>query len=473
MFKLNKRYCYDTSMGHKVDNYYSGHYGEVLRKDFDTTHNKLLELGTTVSNYRPDVLTVDIPKWVRLSDPSCINVSDAHRTIQNRKFKNKFYNIIQQMTLPGLMTSIMTLAKNKPTDEKGKLRQWVIKFINPSSEWYHEKFAKDLFETHPAWCTINLNKDQMKELIEYYISSTGKIPSSTHDKWILPKNHPLTRFKGSIINGLLLSYKKLGTGADKRKFLIEMNMKKLQKELIDRKQIKFSFPPTPIGKEFHVFKTIDPAWHKTMLEKYKYLNDVEYRKNTFLPEGCRKQVDRWNATLQLIDTKETDEELMCRFAHEFHGSRPKGGTLGSKVAVISNTFSIMVRCWGTTSTNAKQKNRNKIMSNEVRSIIKKIKEKRPLLVDFFEYKAGIKKKCELSDWTNFTAPWTSCKIREQSKIPSLEKKYLKIAKDKKVLGKPLGGFMAKLNMLVTRQGSVGFQKEIKKLRPEWFERKSN
>lgn len=291
-----KRYAFYEKK-EKLHYYYDDWWGVALKEKFPSTFNKLVDIAV-LKGYHPDIASKDIIGWVKLADPACNDYNSVYRSVYSAK-KSKDWEMIEDMTIPGMMINIIELAKI--TKGKGihmpKTRyigkEWKNKFINPHSEWYHPLFAKDLYKIKPEWCWYALADDEQKDLISYMIS-INKLPVGL-DRWIISNDNILSKFKGTLRPHPSKVFKRF----DKKKLLpnmIEQSLKKGIKPL--RPWQWFSYQ-----EEFK-----DDV--KRLTEKYpSVVNQLEWSKTNFTNKQQLK-IDRWTEFRNLVINDVDDYTLM-------------------------------------------------------------------------------------------------------------------------------------------------------------------
>lgn len=414
-----KRYAF-YGQAAKLHEFYDGSWSENVKTHNTATFNKLVDIAVA-KGYHPDIASKDITGWVKLADPACVDYDERYRAVSTTK-KSKDWELVESLTLPGLIASIIEEAKKSkaryiPRTHRGTA--WMKQFIVPGKEWYHPLFAKDLYKIKPEWCEYSLSEDEQKELLAYMIDKTGKVPSG-RDPWIVPKEHPLAKFKGTLRplpSKAFKSYGKKGLIVN----MIEQNLKKGIKP-----------------KEWGWFEYNYAEDAKRLKEKYpKITNEKEWLKDNLTP-AQQEKVDKWNRVAELVLNDVDDYTLVKGMSKE------ERSIVGNMLKNLDQSFAFMP-----------DKARNAI-----EPIVEKIKQQRPVL-----YKLYCHTKLEVTGnvleyWmSNIKNKQTQEQIFEQAKQGT---EYIDLDTDLK----------RSMNCFV-RKGTKypEFKKEIEQMRPDWFDEK--
>ena len=126
---MDKRYAF-YGQAEKLHHFYGG-WAQTLEHHFPENFTKLVDLAVD-KGYNPKIAANDITGWVKLADPACSEHSEPYQIVSSRK-KSKEWLLVEAMTLPGVMTSIIELAKTSTLKHipksQGKLYRWKNMFI--------------------------------------------------------------------------------------------------------------------------------------------------------------------------------------------------------------------------------------------------------------------------------------------------------------------------------------------------------
>lgn len=424
LFNLNTRYTY-KGRANRLHYFYDGSWAESLEECYPENYSWLIAYFED-KGYNTEHVRLAVKKWVKLCDPSCYEAGSAYRAIQNLKLPKELLGVIQQMSLPGLMTEIIDFAKTKPNikhfpKDKVRFSRWVSQFIYPFSEHYHEMFAKDLYNIAPQLCVAELTKVEQQELLEIYMKKNKCLPKQQDDAWVIPTNSRWAKFKGSFNTGPYWTWKRYGT-EDQTKFFVEVSIKQGNRP-----------------EQWDKIKKLFPEYAEKVENKYPdiFVKKIDwYRTNLTKPQ--QDQVNKWLEVERLVSTNESDDELLTRLSRE-------------EKMLVGNYFKQL---------DAKRSHKNQKKINEyIVPIVNRLKEKRPGLYQLYTSKKD-NTTCRLYDITGAGA-----KNKETQEL------LFKLAKsgadrpDEKSLSYALNNFTRKN----TRYPE--FAKEITKLRPDWFDKK--
>ena len=409
----------------KLHLYYQGTYNEGIPTHFADEYNKLVELWID-KGYHEDYAKVYAKGCVAFCDPALANYNETYAAVAKCK-KTKEVELLERMTIPGLMLSIIELAKVSKKrhipKNNSKLYRWKNMFLRPTSEWYHPMFAKDLYKIKPEWCEYTLTDDEQKEFLAYMLKKNKKPPVG-RDPWLVPASSPWAKFKGSLRPLASLAYKKHGN----EKIYFELIKQKCEKgERIDDKTyawVKGNFPT-----EFEQLKADYPE----VLDQQKWL------KNN-LTKIQQQKVDKWKQVVDLVVNNKDDYTLIKDMTKE-------------ERSLVGNHLKMLDK-------------ERPFDSEKLKSIIfplmDKIKEARPAL-----YHRYCKESTKWENGGGKLVNWLRDNENKQA-----QEEILKMARngepwpyeDKTLKGKILS---------FTRKGTKypEFAEELKTLRPNWFDKK--
>lgn len=424
LFNLNNRYTY-KGKSQRLHHFYDGSWAESLGEHYPENFDWLVSYFEA-KNFEPEYIRLAVKKWVKLCDPSCYDAGGAYQAIQNLKLPKELLGVIQQMSLPGLMTEIIDFADANPTAKlfpKNKVRfsVWVSKFIYPFSEHYHEMFAKDLYSVAPQLCVAELSKDEQQELLEIFMKKNKGLPTRQDASWIIPTDSRWAKFKGSFSTGPYWTWKRYGK-EEQTRFFVEVSLKQGKRpEQWDN--IKKMFP--------EYAAEVENNYPDIFVKKIDW-----YRQNLTAPQ--QKQFESWLKVEELVSTTETDEELLARLSTKDR-------------SLVGNYFKQL---------DAVRSHKNQKKLNEyIVPIVNRIKEKRPALYQLYTSK----KNNTTTKLYDITGP--GAKNKETQELLFNLAKTGADRPEEKSLSYALASF--------TRKGTryPEFAKEITKLRPDWFDKK--
>jgi hypothetical protein len=424
MFELSIRYAY-KNRAHYLHHYYDGSWAENIPQHNSDVYNKLYKMFIS-EGYTEKTAHSEITRAVKLLDPSCYDLKEEYKFIQDRK---KYYNkeklaLFERLTLPGLMTSIIEEAKNsnrvRPT--RGQTSVWIGKFIRPTSDDYHPLFAKDLYDIKPQWCVATLSVEEQKEFLGLFISKHKRFPMKSNDKWEIPKNSIWNKFKGNLQPSPNSISKKFGD--------IELLVANIEMQLKQGKK----------PKEWNNFEYNYPEQAKELAEKYLEVVNKQKWLKINLTESQQTQVDKWLKVEELVSTDEPDDKLLARLTSE-------------ERSLVGNYFKQLDA--------SRSRKGDKKISEYINPIVNRLKEKRPEL-----YKHYTTKKVKTNTTHSFydiTGPGAKNKETMEA-LFQLAKSGADRPNDRST-NTSLNRFTGKN----TRYPE--FAEEIRKLRPEWFDQK--
>jgi hypothetical protein len=418
MFKLNHRYVY-KGMAAKLHSWYDGGWANTVELDFPKNFKSLVELAVA-NGTRHEYARLDVTGWIKLSDPSCYDHSAPYKRVQDCK-KSKDFALVEQMTLPGFMTDIIEFAKSsdRKLPPRGKMSRWIGMFIYPNSEWYHPNFAKDLYSIQPGWCTYSLKEDEQKELLAHFRKIKGKMPTG-REPWIIPKHSILNKFKGSFLPLASTVTKKF---ADKDLMIAYYE-----------EQLKANVKP----KEWGWLEYNYPEQAQMLKEKYPAVANRQEWLTDNLTSIQQKPLEGWLKVEELVSTDESDEELMLRLSRE-------------DKMLVGNYFKML-------DANRSHKNQQKL-NKYIVPIVNRLKEKRPVLYQLYTSKRD-NSTARLYD---ITGPGAKNK-ETQEFLFNLAKTGADRPEEKHLIYS-----LSQFTNTTTRYPE--FSEEIKKLRPDWFDKK--
>jgi hypothetical protein len=420
---MDKRYAF-YGQAEKLHRFYDSSWAESLKNHFPDNFNKLVDLALN-KGYHLDYATKDITGWVKLADPACSEHSKPYQIVSSRK-KTQEWSLVEEMTLPGVMTSIIELAKTSTlkhiAKSQGKLYRWKNMFIVPTSEWYHPLFAKDLFDIKPEWCDYNLSEEEQNDLLSEMLASGNKPPVG-NDPWVVPKNHILEKYKGILKPFPAKVMKRQGKDNTIVSAYIEKHFKKGVKP----------------EKEWNWLKYNNPKEADRLSKKYPKIATEKQWLKTNLTESQQAYVDKWAKVEELVSTDEPDDKLLARLTSE-------------ERSLVGNYFKQL--------NATRSRKGDKKISEYINPIVDRIKEKRPEL-----YKHYTTKKVK----TNTTHPFYDITGPGAKNEETMEQFYILAKNGADRPTNALASSLARLAGKNTRYPE--FAEEIRKLRPDWFDKK--
>ena len=424
LFNLNTRYTY-KGRADRLHYFYDGSWAGSLEECYPENYSWLIAYFED-KGYDTEHIRLAVKKWVKLCDPSCYTAGSAYQAIQNLKLTKELLGVIQQMSLPGLMTEIIEFAKAKPNAKhfpKDKLRfsRWVSLFIYPFSEHYHEMFAKDLYNIAPQLCVAELTKVEQQELLEIYMKKNKCLPKRQDDAWVIPVDSRWAKFKGSFNTGPYWTWKRYGK-EDQTKFFVEVSIKQGNRP-----------------EQWDNIKKMFPDYANEVENKYPdiFVKKIDwYRNNLTNPQ--QKQLEGWTKVEALVSTDESDDELLARLSRE-------------ERMLVGNYFKQL-------DATRSHKNQKKI--NEfIVPIVNRLKQKRPALYQLYTSKKD--------NTTNRLYDITGPGAKNEE---TMEQFYILAKNGADRPTNALASSLAKLAGKNTRYPE--FAEEIRRLRPDWFDKKA-
>jgi hypothetical protein len=303
----------------------------------------------------------------------------------------------------------------------GQMSRWKSLFIQPTAEWYNPLFAKDLYKLKPEWCEYSLTDDEQKELLAYMIDNTGKVPTGRRDPWIIPKEHTLAKFKGTLRPLASKAFKTFG----KKGLIVSMIEQNLKNGIKPKEWSWFEYNYADDAKRL----------------KEKYLNvasQQQWLKDNLTPIQQDK-VDKWNRVAELVLNDVDDYELVKGMSKE-------------ERSIVGNHLKMLDKDMVFDSNKVK---------GIVFPIIGKIKHQRPVLYELY---------CHTTLKTatgNILAEWMRDIENKEKHKEFIEKAkqgidYQDMSKEERY---SLSSF--------TRKGTKypEFKKEIEQVSPDWFDEK--
>jgi len=436
---FNPRYLYNTSaMADKLHHLY--------RSDWATQDipelfpNELEELYKGWQNRNDiDYLKRAVIKYIRITDPNMqyctLPADDTHggniryQSIVKDTLPKWFRKKILDLTVPGLMGKTIEWTKNN--QDRSYCQQpyssFIQKFATPTSEYYQEKFAKDLWKVAPkGWKEKKLEtKEEKYEMLELWLKANAKLkrPPTVKDQWVVPKGHKLYKYfvqDFRILPAPGTVWRQFND-ADKS---ISMLMPAIKKGIRPNGwgTFKYQYPQEAEALEKQYPKVllgfINPHWKEN-------LTDVQQHK-----------VDRWTKFRDLVKSS----------AHVSMNSWWLKLTKKQRY-YVSNHAKML-------EANFSLHGKESKLTSFIRPIQQEIKKLRPELVEWY-----IKKN------RKHTLP-----IRLVAKYELNQLKILKLAEQNKP--RPAGAMSYQISAL-TRSNSVDqkFRKKLLALRPDWFDEK--
>jgi|SaaInl5LU_22_DNA_1037371.scaffolds.fasta_scaffold10691_4 hypothetical protein len=412
-----KRYAF-YGQAAKLHDFYNGTEVNNIKKLYPEIFNKLVDIAVS-KGYHPDISEKDITGWIQLADPACADYDERYRAVQSTK-KSKDWALVESMTLPGIMARIIEEAKksNRRRLPYGQMSSWKGTFISPTSEWYHPMFAKDLYKVKPEWCEYILTDDEQKELLAYMIGK-GNTPTG-RDPWMVPKEHALAKFKGTLRPLASRAFKTFG----KKGLIVSMI----------EQNLKNGIKPKEWG--WFEYNYADDA--KRLKEKYPDItNKQEWLKDNLTPVQQEK-VDKWNRVAELVLNDVDDYELVKGMSKE------ERSIVGNHLKQLDQTFAFM----------------SDKIRNTIEPIIEKIKHQRPVLYNIYCHTKLETTGNKLEYWMrDIENKQTQEKIFKQAKQGT---DYIDLDTD---LKRSMNCFMR------SNTKYPEFKKEIEQMRPDWFDEK--
>lgn len=406
----------------KLHYFYQGSWIEGIPTHFADEYNKLVELWVA-KGYHPDIAKLDAKGCVPLLDPGLAQYNETYAAVAQGK-KTKEVELLERMTIPGVMLSIIELAKvsKKRHLPRSKMAAWKNTFLNPSSEWYHPVFAKDLYKIKPQWCVAELTDDEQKEFLAYMLKKNKKPPVG-RDPWLVPASSHWSKFKGSLGPLASRAYKKHGN----EKIYFELIKQKCEKgERIDDKTynwVKGNFPT-----EFEQLKADYPE----VLDRNTWL------KNN-LTSVQQQKVDKWKQVVDLV-VNDTDDYTLIK-----NMTKEQRALVGNHLKMLDQSFAFQT-----------QK-----MIEILKPMIDNIKMARPALYQLYC-------KTEQTNTTNklFQYMYDIENEKAHEEILELARSGAPWPYGDRTLTGKISSF--------TRKGTrfPEFAEELKTLRPDWFDKKA-
>lgn len=409
------RYAY-YGQAAKLHEFYDGSWSENVKVHNTATFNKLVDIAVS-KGYHPDIASKDITGWVKFSDPACADYDERYRAVSTTK-KSKDWTLVESLTLPGLMASIIEEAKKSKAryiPRKHRGAAWMKQFIVPGKEWYHPMFAKDLYKLKPEWCEYSLTDDEQKELLAYMIDK-GNTPTG-RDPWMVPKEHTLTKFKGTLRPLASKAFKTFG----KKGLIVSMIEQNLKNGIKPKEWDWFEYNYT------------DDA--KRLKEKYpKITNQQLWLKDNLTPTQQAK-VDKWNRVAELV-LNDVDDYTLVK------------GMNKEERSIVGNHLKMLDKNMTFDSDKVK---------SIVFPIIEKIKQQRPVLYNLYCHTKLETTSNVLTEWMrDIENKQKQQQIFEQAKQGT---EYFELNTD----------LRRSMNCFV-RKGTkyTQFKKQIEQMRPDWF-----
>jgi hypothetical protein len=438
---LNNRYLYNSSaIADKLHNVYRGEViSNQLSANYKDIYKEILDCFPRGS-VKEDKVRVAIPKWVRVFDPNMLhctfsaddslNRAVSYQEIQTKcQFSKKLLGLIHSMTFSGRMTATIEYAKQNrnlenPNDE---FSNYIQKFGDPASDWYHDKFAKDLYAIcHPNWKRKNLSSVKEKqELLELWFNAHKKEKRcpTIRDTWSIPAGHrlePYATFGFKILPTPGGVWAELGDANRSITLLLPTIKKGIKPAHWDNFKYRYPKEAEAIEKQF-----------PEVLTKKDW-----YRQNLTKPQQV--YVDKWLKVEELVSTDESDDKLLARLTSE-------------ERSLVGNYFKQL---------DATRSHKNQKKLNEyIVPIVNRLKEKRPALHQLYTSK----KDNTTTRLYDITGP--GAKNEE-----TMEQFYILAKNGADRPTNALASSLAKLAGKNTRYPE--FAEEIRRLRPDWFDKKA-
>ena len=432
---LNRRYLYNSSaMADKLH--------ELYRSEWATVQIPKVFKNCFVGAYKywpnredKDYLQRAITKLIRISDPNMqlctLPADDTH--FKNIRYQDIPHDIIRSkkarqlilsLTVPGIMARVIEYTKNN-SDRSYPEHEWssfIEKFATPTSEWYHDKFAKDLWAVAPrGWKSKHLTtKEEKLEMLDLFMRKYNRMPT-VKDQWVVPKGHRLyVYFKQDfrILPSPGTVWRAFNK-ADKALALILPLIKK--------------------GKRPSNWDTFKYHYAKEATELEKQYPDVLVKKKWLrnnLTKIQQKKFDRWNEVLQLVK------------------SRPELSTLEWWITLTKNQRYLVSNHAKYLDADFSNHGKKYKISEFISPIQAEIKKLRPDLHQWYVEKKKLK-----------TLP-----MRLVAKNEKQQDALIQLAKKGKP--RPTGSMSYVLTGFTRKNNNYPeFNKQIRSLRPDWFDSK--
>lgn len=405
-----------------------------LSQDFDQAY------GNWPIRNDKDYLRRAVIKLIRISDPNMqlctLPADDTHGKNIRYQDINKdvitstqLKKTILDLTVPGIMGKTIIYAKNnqKLPNSQEPFSSFIQKFATPSSIYYHDKFAKDLWKVAPrSWKTKLLNDDEEKfEMLELWLKHNKKLNRAPNvkDQWVVPKGHRL------------YEYFKQGFRILPAPGTVWNQFKGAKQELaILLPLIKKGVMP----KGWHTFKYRHPDEAEKIAKKYPkaLLGDRdEYWKENLTPVQKAK-VDKWKEFLKLV--KKYPKMPMLKWWDKL--SKNERYLVGNHAKYLDAKFSLH----GKTGK----------LAEWLQPIQDEVNKLRP----------------ELKDWYVKKQKVGTLPIRLLQQNAKAQEKLMKLATSGKA--RPTGALSYSLTGFTRKNSKYpDFNEKIRKIRPDWFDQK--
>ena len=422
-----ERYAF-YGQAEKLHYWYNGAESKVIESRFPVQYKKLVDIWVK-AGYHPDVARLDVAGLIATADPALADYRDEYRAVSSAKLNKNIFKMLQEMTLPGIMNSIIGIAKTAPDNGRfmpsgnKSFAEWKRWFIRPTSEWYNPVFAKDLFRYKPEWCYYKLTDEEQKELLGYMLKKTGGKPPVGKDPWIVPPTSVWSKFNGTLDPLPSNAFKK--HGQDEIIISYIKTQCKNGIRLNDKTRSWLSRHYKEVYDEF--------------CKKYpQVLTPSKWQETVLTPEQ-QKRVDKWKQVADLVCNDLSDYDLVKKLTtkeRELVGNHFK--CLDQKLAFQVDKY-----------------------KNEVTPIIEKLKQARPFLYKLYchttlEVKSGNKLEYWMRDVDN---------KNKQEKILQQANKGVSYSDLDTDLKRSMNCYCR------SNTKYPEFAKQIKELRPDWFDEK--
>lgn len=411
-----KRYAF-YGQAAKLDKFYNGPWSENIKKNNPDTFRQIVEILQS-AGFQKDYAEY-VATGVKLADPACADYDERYRAVSTTK-KSKDWALVESLTLPGLMASIIEEAKKSKARylPKGQMSAWKGQFIVPGKEWYHPLFAKDLYKVKLEWCEYILTDDEQKELLAYMIDK-GNTPTG-RDPWIVPKEHPLAKFKGTLRPLASKAFKTFG----KKGLIVSMIEQNLKNGIKPKEWSWFEY------------NYADDA--ERLKEKYpKVASQQQWLKDNLTPTQQAK-VDKWNRVAELVLNDLDDCTLVKGMSKE------ERSIVGNHLKMLDTEI-------------VRTPDKARITIQEIKE---KIKQQRPVLYNLYCH-------TKLETTSTILTEWMRDIENKEKHKEFIEKAkqgidYQDMSKEERY---SLSSF--------TRKGTKypEFKKEIEQVSPDWFDEK--
>jgi hypothetical protein len=304
---------------------------------------------------------------------------------------------------------------------------YIERFATPNNDWYHDKFAKDLWSVAPnKWKKKYLKtKEEQQEMIEHWFRANKKLqrPPHNQDTWHVPKDHRLYEYVKQGWRILPMPgtvWRELGNAGQSLAMLLPIIKKGKRPDAWQ--QFSYHYPEEA--------KKIESKYPDVLVKK-----NHEWLRNN-LTKVQQKKLEKWNMALKLIKLHPELDTITW-----WSKLKKKQRLLvGNHAKFLNAEFSL-------------HGEKTKI-SKFIEPIQNEIKKLRPELVDWYVHKIK-----------HGTSP-----LRHLHKNESKQKELIKLAEQGEE--RPQGAMSyVLLGFTKINTKYPDFNKKIRMMRPDWFDRK--